>query len=93
MKEVENFYKAKGFELLPASASPKDADVIYFDGFHAAKRMVKKNGSPCPDGAGKWVMFESKLGKQWRIEHVWDQVSGLVNGSPVQFYKRVGGQK
>jgi len=91
LKEVENFYNVKGFELLPDSegSSPRDADVIYFDGFHAAKKMVKKDGSPCPDGAGKWIMFESKLGKTWQIEHVWGQVSGPVNGSPVQFYKKV----
>jgi len=73
-----------------AVQSPRTtSDVIYFDGFHAAKKMVRKDGSNCPDGAGKWIMFESKLGKQWRIEHVWDQISGRVNGSPVQFYRKV----
>ena len=50
------------------------------EGFHAAR---KKN---CACGAGKWIMYESKLGSNERLEHVWNQLNSGY-GAPTRFYK------
>lgn len=81
--DLDPFYRKKGFELIVESENqnPEMADVIYFEGDHAAKK--KK----CSDGKGKWFMFESKLGTNVRIEHVWDQVICGSYGKPCRYYR------
>lgn len=71
-----------GKATLPARpAGPRDALVMYYSGFHAAKRKG------CSCGAGKWIMFETKCGPYERIGHVWDQLNGTGYGEPWRFYK------
>ena len=80
--DVDAFYWAKK-HYRPVAAGPPDAEVVYYNGFHAARRM-----QDCTDGAGKWFMFESKLGSEGRIEHIVDQISGADGvGQPVRYYK------
>jgi hypothetical protein len=80
MSELDAFYNDKGF--LPNGTSEEDADVMYYSGYHAAK---KKN---CTCGAGKWIMFESKLGEWFAVEHVWNHLNGTFYGIPSRFYKQ-----
>lgn len=77
--ELDAFYAAKGYS--PTASGPSDATVMYYSGFHGAR---KKN---CGCGAGKWIMFESKCGEWVKIEHVWNQLSGGIYGSPTRYYK------
>jgi len=79
MAELDAFYDAKGYES--TATGPNDADVMYYSGFHGAR----KKGCNC--GAGKWIMFESKCGEWVRIEHVHNQLNGVVYGDPVRYYK------
>jgi hypothetical protein len=83
-KDLDPFYMAKGFDLISESEnqSAEKADVIYFTGDHAARKMN------CLDGKGKWIIFESKLGTNLRIEHVWDQVISGAYGKPCRYYRK-----
>lgn len=78
MDELDRFFKEVG------NADPVDshseADILYYDEYHAAKRLE------CACGEGRWMMFESKCGSLHRIEHVYDQVSSAY-GEPVRMYK------
>ncbi len=78
MAELDRFFKEVG------NAAPVDsyseADILYYDGYHAAKRMK------CACGEGRWMMFESKCGGLHRIEHVYDQISSTY-GQPARMYK------
>ena len=56
--------------------------MLFSSGGHAAR---KKAGCSC--GAGKWIMFGSKLGPYEKIEHVWNQLNGVIYGQPVRYYK------
>jgi hypothetical protein len=76
--ELDAFYDAKGYA--PTSRI-FEADVVYYAYFHAARRKG------CSCSGGKWVMFESKLGKGIRIEHDMDQLKDSVYGFPARFYK------
>lgn len=38
-------------------------------------------------GAGKWIIYESKCGDWERIEHIHDQLDGLIYGSRIRYYK------
>jgi len=60
---------------------------------HAAERW---RGS-CSCGAGRWIMYRSKMGPEDTIEHVYDQLDWTdVNnsgfGTRVRYYKRTGAQ-
>jgi len=84
---IDNFYwEEKRWTPIGGNISEDQkaaqAEAIYYSGFHAARR---KAGCPC--GAGKWIMFESKVGAWERIEHRWDQVMGGWYNRPVTFYK------
>ncbi|HOY68906.1 MAG TPA: hypothetical protein PLP29_18655 [Candidatus Ozemobacteraceae bacterium] len=82
--DLDPFYKQKGFERI-TSAEEQDAehaDVVYFSGNHAAR---KKN---CSDGKKKWIIFESKLGSNMRIEHILDQISHGNYGEPCRYYRK-----
>jgi len=81
--EMDAFYLDKrGWTPIdPMPPDPRDAEAMYYDGFHGAKKMG------CSCGASKWIMFESKCGPQERIEHVWNQLNGTTYGAPVRFYK------
>lgn len=59
-------------------ASPSNPDGIT----HAARKL-----QGCSCGAGKWIMFESKLGPTERIEHRRDQLNGTNYGEPFRYYK------
>ena len=85
LADVNDFYlKKKGWTPI-TSGTPEEkaaqAEAIYYSGFHAARKKS------CGCGAGKWIMYESKLGQYERIEHVWDQVSGTEYGTASMFYK------
>jgi len=77
--DVDKFYADYGFTRVFTIG---EADVIYYSGFHAAKKKS------CACGAGKWVMFESKCGDLDLIEHVRDQINGGLYGNAVRFYKK-----
>jgi hypothetical protein len=70
-------------QLHPDTSTTPDetvAEVLYYSGFHAAKRRRCSCGSP------KWVMFESKCGNLWVLEHLsnmWGQY-----GVPIRYYKK-----
>jgi hypothetical protein len=91
---TDAFFSRFGFSRV---YSIEDATVVYWSfaepypipeippdrpppGFHAAKRRN------CSCGAGKWQIFESKLGGLERIEHVWNQLDGFY-GSNHRFYR------
>lgn len=77
--DVDAFYNEKGYVT---ASGPNDADVMYYSGFHGAK---KKN---CNCGDNKWIMFESKCGDWARIEHVYNQLDGSGYGNPIKYYKK-----
>jgi len=78
--DMDAFYlEKKGYT--PTASDETDAQVMYYSGFHAAKRKG------CACGAGKWIMFESKCGEWLGIEHVHDQLNGPTYGAPVRYYK------
>jgi hypothetical protein len=80
MSDLDAFYSQEAG--LDASATgPSDAEVMYYDGFHAARRKG------CGCGAGRWMMFESKLGQAPRIEHVHDQLDSCGYGERSRYYK------
>jgi len=80
LADMDRFYLVKkGYT--PTASDETDAQVMYYSGFHAAK----KRGCAC--GAGKWIMYESKCGGAEAIEHVHDQLNGTTYGSPVRYYK------
>jgi hypothetical protein len=78
MAELDAFYDAKGY--VPTSRI-SEADVVYYTYFHAARRKR------CSCGGGKWIMYESKLGRSVMIEHEIDQLNGSAYGFPARFYK------
>ena len=61
----------------PAHAAPDNPDGIT----HAARR------AGCNCGAGRWTMFESKRGRNVRIEHRRDQLSGGYYGDYFKGYE------
>ncbi len=75
--EIDNFFLDYGY--VPV-ASVEDADIIYYDGYHAAKRRN------CGCGEGRWEMFESKCGAYFTIEHVYDKISNY--GAPARYYRK-----
>jgi hypothetical protein len=78
--DLDPFYQTKtGYT--PTASGPSDAQVMYYSGYHAARRKG------CSDGAGKWIMYESKCGDAERIEHLYDQLDGSTYGSRVRYYK------
>jgi hypothetical protein len=78
--EIDAFYFDKGY--VPTGTNAQDSEIMYYDGYHGARKKTS-----CTCGAGKWIMYESKLGGRQRIEHVWDQVNSGSYGSPIRFYK------
>jgi hypothetical protein len=78
--DMDAFYLAKK-GWTPTATGAGDAEAMYFSGYHGAK----KKGCAC--GAGKWIMFESKCGQWVRMEHVWNQLNGILYGAPTRFYK------
>jgi hypothetical protein len=79
VEDIIAFYAAKGFEQFHTDY-PWEADIIYFVRFHAAKRISPINGAR--------TFFESKLGKELRIAHVWDQVICQTYGTPHLCFKK-----
>jgi hypothetical protein len=80
MTDLDAFY-ATVAGVSPIANGPEDATVMYYDNYHGAK---KRN---CSCGAGKWMMYESKCGEGFRIEHCHDQLDGLAYGTRVRYYK------
>jgi hypothetical protein len=79
--DIDEFYKFHGF--FPNASNTVEAEVVYFNGFHAAKR---RNNCSC--GAGKWFLFESKLGQEEVIEHKIVSDNSGPYGKPIRFYKK-----
>lgn len=77
--DMDAFYLDKK-SYTPTASGPEDANVMYYQSFHGAKKMA------CSCGAGKWIMYESKCGSEERIEHVHDQINDGY-GAPDRFYK------
>ena len=67
MNDLDSFY-ATVAGLTPTATDQTDAIVMYYNGYHAAR----KKGCNC--GLGKWIMYESKCGRWERIEHVYNQL-------------------
>lgn len=98
--DVDKFYfKKQGWTPITSGTAPEKADAaeaMYYaypsawhyrrgdpepePGFHAANR------SECSCGAGKWIVYQSKCGASFRIEHVWDHLNGDQYGVPDRFY-------
>jgi hypothetical protein len=57
------------------------AEAMYYSNYHAARKRS------CGCGAGKWIMYESKLGQWEKTEHVWDQLNDPTYGTVIRFYK------
>jgi len=79
LSEVDAFYALKGYPN--AASGPSDAQVMYYSGYHGARK------AGCGCGSGKWIMYGSKCGQWERIEHVWDQLNGSTYGNPIRYYK------
>jgi hypothetical protein len=80
MSDLDTFYQQKkGWS--PNASGYQDAEAMYYSNYHAARRRQ------CSCGAEKWIMYESKCGHWERIEHVWNQLSGGLYGTPTRFYK------
>lgn len=77
--DFDSFMK-KELSFVPADTISA-AEVIYYSGFHAAKRKGCSCGSP------QWRMFESKMGSYIRIEHLPEQLTEY--GTPFRFYRPV----
>ncbi len=82
ISDLDAFYSDEA-GYTPTGSGPSDAQAMYYDGYHAAKRKE------CSCGAGKWIMFESKCGNAERIEHDYDQLDGssVGYGSRSRYYK------
>lgn len=80
ISDLDSYYSTeKGYT--PSGTGPDDARVMYYDGYHAVKRRQ------CECGAGQWIMYESKCGRWFVIEHVYDQLDGSDYGSRTRYYK------
>jgi hypothetical protein len=85
--DFDAFYDAKGYETCAAA----QATIMLYkkpDGTitHAARKL-----SSCKCGAGKWDMWDSKMGSQEaRIEHRRTQINGNNYGAPFRYYKKKG---
>lgn len=77
--DIDNFFLAEA-DVVPTT-SVNDASIIYYAGYHAARR---KN---CDCGSGCWDVFESKCGEASIIEHMWNQLEGDNYGSAARFYR------
>jgi hypothetical protein len=80
--DPDAFYLAEA-GYTPTASGPGDAKVMYYHGFHAAKR------TDCACGAGQWIMYESKLGAEVGIEHRHDGLDGsnCGYGDRERYYK------
>jgi hypothetical protein len=89
-EELDFFYadtgSKRGGNDFEAVATLEEADVMYYSGFHGARKK------DCTCGAGKWRMFESKCGNAERIEHVHNQLNGSTYGEPVRYYRTKAGK-
>lgn len=87
VSDMDAFYSAKKGYGHTASG-PADALVMYYSGFHGAKRKscacMQVPVSVFPQGK---YMFESKCGRGEQIEHVHDHLNGSTYGTPIRFYK------
>ena len=82
LDDLDAFYLAEA-GYAPTASGPSDAKVMYYDGFHAAKKRE------CNCGAGQWIMYESKCGTGEAIEHRHDGLDGSTIGYGVRerYYK------
>lgn len=80
LSDLDKMYSdKKGYT--PSASGPADTQVMYYSGFHGAKKRS------CTCGAGTWIVYSSKCGEGELIEHVWNQLNSPWYGSPVRFYK------
>jgi hypothetical protein len=78
--EIHNFFEIEK-DVTPTATGESDAEIIYYSGFHGAKRRN------CSCGNSKWFMFESKCGIMWTLEHRAKQIGGDY-GTPKFYYKK-----
>ena len=76
---MDDFYDKKGYSLTTDLA---EADIIYYDGFHAAKRHN------CQCGSDHLNIFASKLGQQEVVEHDQTAFKNGIYGTPSRYYKK-----
>jgi len=77
--EMHNFYLDQA-NCTPTGTGPDDAQIMYYTGYHGAKRRS------CACGNGQWLMYESKCGAFDIIEHVHDQLDSGYSGRSI-YYK------
>ncbi len=77
--EMHNFYLDQA-NCTPTGTGPDDAQIMYYTGYHGAKRRS------CACGNGQWLMYESKCGEFDIIEHVHDQLDSGYSGRSI-YYK------
>ena len=67
LTELRNYFYEKEAWAFPSGTGIIDADILYYNSgtnlFHAARKRGCTHGHP------KWIMFESKDGKDEKIEH------------------------
>ena len=78
--QVIKFYEFYGF--VPCEKDDPECDVVYFSKFHAARKSAHLHGD------GMWNLYQSKLSRFERIEHVLEQISGTEYGAPSLFFKK-----
>jgi hypothetical protein len=82
MADLDAFYATEA-GVSPTATGPEDATVMYYDGYHGARKMN------CACGSGKWIMYESKCGEGEQLEHRHDQLdnSTIGYGARTRYYK------
>ncbi len=86
--DFDAFYDENGYK----DCSEDVAEIMLYKSDSAVKSWNPKGithaarKSSCICGAGKWIMYESKIGPWERIEHVNDQLNGLTYGAPFRYY-------
>ncbi|MBN1359297.1 MAG: hypothetical protein JW993_01840 [Sedimentisphaerales bacterium] len=82
ISDLDAFY-ATVAGVTPTASDPNDATVMYYDGYHGAKKKT------CGCGLGQWIVYESKCGNAERIEHCYDQLDNSAAGYGVRsrYYK------
>lgn len=79
--EIHEFFRREISGVTLTAKDDPDAKIIYYSGFHAAKRRN------CSCGKPHWYMFESKCGANFILEHRVNQISGTMYGTPMYYYK------
>ncbi len=82
VSDFDNFYRAHGFEPAPDMSPSNAAVAIYGTNASNVKHSARVSNARC-DGT---VMFESKLGRDYRLIHPVLDMQGPLYGHLLQYY-------